>query len=221
MKRIARKIAFLVFWYVLYLNLVLYLLIPQIYAQFEYQLLLLAMIGIGILDTAIRPLSEKGSARDRYSLLMFVLFLLNPFLWVLAYYENRAIVSTLLPILDNIGVSYWALGAFLLGGIITIAGRWQLRMFGSGSLVIEEEHQLIQSGLYSRIRHPIYLGGLIGAFAMELTFRALLMPFLTLGLHFIVLRGRMQREEELMEEEFGAEYTSYRDSTDRLIPGLY
>ncbi|TFG10188.1 isoprenylcysteine carboxylmethyltransferase family protein [Candidatus Thorarchaeota archaeon] len=221
MRKTARKIAFVVFWYGLYLNTVLYLLIPQIYTQVEYRLLLLAIIGIGTLDTAIRPLSERGSARDRYSLLMFVLFLLNPFLWILAYYENRIIVSTFLPILDSILTSYVALGGFLLGGIITIVGRWQLRTFGSGTLVIEEEHELIHSGLYSRIRHPIYLGGLIGAFAMELTFRALLMPFLTLGLHFIVLRGRMQREEELMEEEFGTEYVAYRDSTHRLIPGLY
>ena len=81
MRKTARKIAFVVFWYGLYLNTVLYLLIPQIYAQAEYRLLLLAIIGIGALDTAIRPLSERGSARDRYSLLMFVLFLLNPFLF--------------------------------------------------------------------------------------------------------------------------------------------
>ncbi len=146
------------------------------------------MIATGAIDTVFRQLSERGSARDKYTLLMLVLFLLNPLLWILAYYEKNLIISTFIPLLDTRIISYLGLIIFITGSIISIVGRMQLRSFGSGYIVIEERHELVQSGIYSKIRHPIYLGGLIGVPAMLLVFRSLLMPIIALLIYFIILR---------------------------------
>jgi protein-S-isoprenylcysteine O-methyltransferase Ste14 len=221
MRTVARKVAYVVFWYVIYLNLVLYIFIPVIFTQLEYQLLILMMIVTGTIDTVLRPLSERGSARDKYSILMLILFLLTPFLWILSYYENNLIISALAPFWDADIVSYAGLVIFIGGSAISIVGRMQLKSFGSGCIVIEAKHELVQSGIYSKIRHPIYLGGLIGAPAMLLVFRAVLMPLLALLVYFVVLRGRMQKEEEMLKGEFGQEYVEYMEQTSRLIPGMY
>ena len=211
----------MIFWYVIYLNLVLYIFVPSIFTQLEYQLLILAMIATGAIDTVFRPLSERGSARDKYTLVMLMLFLLNPFLWILAYYENSLIIPTFIPLVDTRIISYLGLIIVIIGSIISIVGRMQLRSFGSGCIVIEESHELVQSGIYSKIRHPIYLGGIIGAPAMLLVFRSLLMPIVALLIYFVILRGRMEKEEEMLKDEFGQEYVEYMEQTSRLIPGLY
>jgi protein-S-isoprenylcysteine O-methyltransferase Ste14 len=90
----------------------------------------------------------------------------------------------------------------------------------SVSLQLKDDHRLITSGVYSKIRHPMYT-----AFWLMALAQALLLPNLVAGLAGIVGFGtlyalRVRQEEALMLKGFGAEYQAYMDRTGRILPKL-
>lgn len=114
----------------------------------------------------------------------------------------------------------------LLGVVLTAAGiafaiwaRHHLGRHWSAEITIREGHQLIASGPYARIRHPIYTGMLLGILGTALVvgkYRGLL------ALVMVVLGFWMKaRTEELfLEREFGDEYRDHKRRTGFFIPRL-
>ena len=91
----------------------------------------------------------------------------------------------------------------------------------SVTLEIREQHKLITTGIYSRLRHPMY-----SAFWLWALAQALLLPNWIAGPAGLVGFGtlfffRIGREERLMVEMFGDEYRRYVERTDRIIPGVF
>ncbi len=114
-----------------------------------------------------------------------------------------------------LGVVVLAAGIVLLG----LAHYYLGKSFHS-LVVSKNEHQLVTSGPYSCIRHPIYtaylmnyLGGGLLASNLVLTF----VPIIFFGLMII---NRIPREEEIMREVFGQEYIELEKRTGRLLPPL-
>jgi protein-S-isoprenylcysteine O-methyltransferase Ste14 len=70
------------------------------------------------------------------------------------------------------------------------------------------------------IRHPSYLGLLLGLFGWALVFRSAIGVGVSLLL-IPPLVARMNAEEALVESEFGERYADYRRRTWRLLPFLY
>jgi protein-S-isoprenylcysteine O-methyltransferase Ste14 len=88
------------------------------------------------------------------------------------------------------------------------------------SLDVREGHALITSGVYSRIRHPMYAAFWLWAMA-----QALLLSNWVAGPAGLVGFGilyflRVGEEERLMLDTFGEEYRSYMDRTARIVPGI-
>jgi protein-S-isoprenylcysteine O-methyltransferase Ste14 len=109
---------------------------------------------------------------------------------------------------------------FSIGGALRLAPVFILGDRFSGLVAIQRGHALVTTGLYSVIRHPSYLGLLLGALGWALAFRS------TIGVLLVVLMippiiARIRSEETLLHEHFGAEYDAYRAKTSRLIPGIY
>ncbi len=95
-----------------------------------------------------------------------------------------------------------------------------LGRYWSVSLQLREEHKLITTGIYSRIRHPMY-----SAFWLWAIAQALLLPNWIAGFAGIVGFGtlyllRVGHEERMMIEGFGDEYRAYMERTGRLLPKL-
>ncbi|ORE97171.1 protein-S-isoprenylcysteine O-methyltransferase [Aurantimonas sp. 22II-16-19i] len=91
----------------------------------------------------------------------------------------------------------------------------------SVSLDIREKHELVTSGIYRHVRHPMYT-----AFWTMALAQALLLPNLVAGLAGLVGFGtlyflRVGPEEAMMEATFGEAWRDYRARTARLIPGIY
>lgn len=115
----------------------------------------------------------------------------------------------------------------LVGGIaLAFAGlafavwaRVHLGRNWSSEVRISHEHELIRSGPYARIRHPIYTGLLAGAFGTALVagrWHALLGALLaTLGFWL-----KAQREERLLAREFGEKFEQHRRRTGIFLPRL-
>jgi protein-S-isoprenylcysteine O-methyltransferase Ste14 len=90
----------------------------------------------------------------------------------------------------------------------------------SVTLELKESHQLVTTGVYRRLRHPMYTALFLTAIA-----QALLLPNWLAGPAYFVAFGllfalRVGPEENLMKEAFGKAYEEYASQTKRLIPGL-
>lgn len=97
----------------------------------------------------------------------------------------------------------------------------QLGRNWSVTLDTRKTHKLVASGVYSRVRHPMY-----SAFWLLALAQALLVPNWIAGLSGIVGWGilfflRIGREEALMVETFGDEYRAYMRRTARVLPWFY
>ena len=105
------------------------------------------------------------------------------------------------------GLLLVALGALSLGSNLTIFPR----PLKDGSLV--------QTGLYSLVRHPIYSGVLLAALGWSVARASVLSLVLTLLLGIFFDR-KANREEQWLQQQF-PEYGAYRRRVRKLIPWLY
>jgi protein-S-isoprenylcysteine O-methyltransferase Ste14 len=101
---------------------------------------------------------------------------------------------------------------FAVGAVRTLGRQWAL-----GARVIEA-HELVTTGPYSRVRHPIYagMGGMLIASGLALSsWWALAIAIAFYGAGTIV---RVRVEEKLLLEVFGEEYRAYRARVPAVFP---
>jgi protein-S-isoprenylcysteine O-methyltransferase Ste14 len=87
--------------------------------------------------------------------------------------------------------------------------RWQL---GTSFSVGPKARQLVTRGLYSKLRHPVYVFGSLawlGALLALLGWSALIIWLVVV----VIEIGRARREERVLAVEFGPEYEAYRSRT--------
>ncbi len=79
--------------------------------------------------------------------------------------------------------------------------------------------ELIETGPYAIVRHPIYSGLIVGALGWGLYLHADLTLIWALSL-FVLFDAKARREEIWLAEKF-PEYAEYRTRVKKLIPWLY
>lgn len=120
---------------------------------------------------------------------------------------------------DSASIRVVGLALVVAGLGISVWARRHIGQFWSGRVMLKEGHQLIQSGPYARVRHPIYSGIFLATLGTALfvgEWRALLGATIFLVAHW--LKGR--REEALLAGQFGEVYEEYRQRTGSLVPKL-
>lgn len=118
------------------------------------------------------------------------------------------------------GVRWFGVWLYALGGALRLAPVFVLGRRFSGLVAIQPDHQLVTDGIYRVIRHPSYLGLFINAIGWALAFRAGVGVAIAM-LMLVVLFARIEAEERLLRETFGAEYDAYRRRTWRLLPYVF
>jgi protein-S-isoprenylcysteine O-methyltransferase Ste14 len=83
----------------------------------------------------------------------------------------------------------------------------------------KDNAQLVQSGLYRYVRHPIYFGVLLAALAWLLIFPNAYILLYAISL-FILFDIKARREEIWLVERFPA-YQDYQKRVKKLLPGVY
>ena len=87
----------------------------------------------------------------------------------------------------------------------------------SPQLQLRQEHHVITSGPYARIRHPLYTA-MIG-YGTALALVSANWVFILFAILAIAgMAARVPREEKMMIEEFGEEYIAYMQRTGRFFP---
>ena len=136
-----------------------------------------------------------------------------------------AVPHILGPQLENLFVprtpAWLALAIAMVGlglGFSAAARVWLGRNWSS-MVTVKQGHELIRSGPYALVRHPIYTGmllALIGTVLMVGQWRALIGLAIML---FSFLR-KLGIEERFMAQEFGDDYARYRAQVAMLVPFL-
>lgn len=79
------------------------------------------------------------------------------------------------------------------------------------------DQELVVSGFYRCVRHPLYVAGLIFIWLIPIMTTSLLV--LNLGLTFYIYIGSIFEERRLLAE-YGSIYLAYRNEVPRLVPRL-
>lgn len=165
-----------------------------------------------------RPAGEReatADAREKWLTRLVVLsWLLPSWLWLGTPFAGFA----------DLGVP-WAVrlvGAAVGAGGLVLLWRVHATLGENFSpwLELREEHTLVDSGPYARIRHPMYTAGFVLALSFGLISGNLLLATIpVLGLVPLVA-VRVPDEERMMRERFGPAYEAYCARTGRLLPKL-
>jgi protein-S-isoprenylcysteine O-methyltransferase Ste14 len=162
-----------------------------------------------------KKLRENG-ARERVLLTISVTgMLLLPGIYVLTGWPEAADYQ-FRPLLAWLGGGVFAFAIWLFYRTHKDLGRnWSV------TLEVRDQHALVTSGVYKRVRHPMYAAFWLWALA-----QTLLLPNWIAGPAGLVGFGtlfflRVGREEKLMIEIFSDEYRRYMDRTFRVLPGIY
>jgi protein-S-isoprenylcysteine O-methyltransferase Ste14 len=86
-------------------------------------------------------------------------------------------------------------------------------------VVVKEDHALVRTGPYARVRHPIY-SGLLLAFLGTAVAIGEWRGLVAVALAFVALVRKSAEEERRMRETF-PDYEQYRRETAALIPLVY
>ena len=120
----------------------------------------------------------------------------------------------------------WAPWEFWVAAFVTAAGmlfsvwaRVHLGRNWSAVVTIKEGHELIDTGPYALVRHPIYTGLLIAIFGSAMA-RGEWRGVLAVLIAFAALSRKLRLEERWMTERFGEEYVAYRRRVPALVPSL-
>jgi protein-S-isoprenylcysteine O-methyltransferase Ste14 len=134
-------------------------------------------------------------------------------------------VATGIPEAGDYTPHAWAvvLGAILFATAIWVFRRThkELGRNWSISLEIREKHELISSGPYALVRHPMYTSFLLMALGQAFLISNWLIGLAGLAGFAILFFLRVDKEERMMLEIFGTRYRDYMERTKRLIPYLY
>jgi protein-S-isoprenylcysteine O-methyltransferase Ste14 len=111
----------------------------------------------------------------------------------------------------------WAGDALLAAG--TGWSVWSLRSLGRSVSVLAQARDLVDTGPYQWIRHPLYAGEIVSSLGLAAASGKL--AALAIWLGFCVLQAyRALREEQLLVQALPA-YRGYQARTAALLPGLF
>jgi protein-S-isoprenylcysteine O-methyltransferase Ste14 len=108
------------------------------------------------------------------------------------------------PMLVAAGVTLTAAGAAL-----ALVARLYLGKNWSAAATIKQDHEIIRSGPYGWVRHPIYTGMLLAAIGTAMAFGET-RDLLALPLVIVGFWMKARSEERLLMSNFGDRYAAYR-----------
>jgi protein-S-isoprenylcysteine O-methyltransferase Ste14 len=167
--------------------------------------------------SALRSKAAKKteSSADRFSRMLqlgvsyFLLFYnATPLGWL----SHRFVTDT--PAASLIGVTLTGLGV-----AFAIWARWHLGANWSAIVSIREQHELIRTGPYRRVRHPIYTGMLLAMAGTALVLGEV-RGLLAFAIVFFAFYSKARKEEDWLAREFGEKFKVHTEQTGMFLPKI-
>lgn len=170
-------------------------------------------------DTPFRTFGQRFKAhRGAERLVLFSIELNLLLLWALTKLllmrDATLVPPAFEPALAMLGVVLaWA------GAALAVWARIALGKWFSGTFGVKHDHQLITSGPYALVRHPMYTGLVLLAMAQGIAWNSAV----TLGfglLYLVPFWMHTMIEEQMFASHFGDAWAAYKARVPRLIPGM-
>lgn len=178
--------------------------------------LAIAWAGLGLLWAA--PAKGPQSAEFKWYRPLRLLILAAVF--SLLFWKATAIGplgKRFVPDIGAVGVAGFV--ATLCGLFVASWSRIALGKYWSDKVILQTEHQLIRTGPYSYMRHPLYSGVLLAVLGTALVLGEArgLISFAVLLVNYAI---KARREERILAERFGPEFNNHVACTGFLLPRL-
>ena len=183
---------------------------PGVFIWLIYALWLILIVYLTVSAKGVKQ-EPQGHLLQSFSLLFaIVISFLLPLLPIFGF-VNFAPVNL---VVSSIGVTLCALGMAVL-----VWARQHLGRNWSQTVTVKEGHELVTSGPYHHIRHPMYAGGLVACIGSAIVCGgAWIFLLVILGGIFL---WRVGAEDKLMAQQFPDKYPDYEKRTKALIPFVW
>ena len=174
-------------------------------------------LGLYWLVSAWRTNATKTGERRAYRLVRVSILILTFVLLLTPWLRRGLLASRFLP--DNSLPRNLGLALALCGLALTVWARHHLGQYWSDKVEIKVDHQLICSGPYARMRHPIYSGVLLAVAGTALAvgeWRGVL-AFLVLLANYSL---KAKKEERVLATQFGDAFREHTRKTGFFVPRL-
>jgi protein-S-isoprenylcysteine O-methyltransferase Ste14 len=179
--------------------------IGALFGASEVALLLTRRAGSGA------RVADDGSLR-----LLWVVILLSLSVAVAASILVPQTGSEWLSRLGTFGALLFVAGLLFRGYAIFYLGR-----FFTVDVALAADHQLIETGPYTYLRHPSYGGALLEFLGLGIILDNWLSLVILVVPTWLAFNRRMTIEERALHRALGSDYAVYMTRTKRVIPGLY
>ena len=132
--------------------------------------------------------------------------------------RSGALAGRFLPV--SADVAYLGFALTLAGILFAVWARFFLGSNWSGTPMIKQGHELIRSGPYAIVRHPIYTGFLL-AILGTVIYIGEMRGLVAFALAITGLKWKSLTEESLMQEQFGTQYADYKRHVKALVPFVW
>lgn len=105
-------------------------------------------------------------------------------------------------------------------GLLAVWARRHLGRHWSGAITIKVDHELVRSGPYRILRHPIY-SAMLGMYAGTALVSGQWHALLAVAIVALAYWRKIRLEEQALREAFRTDYDAYRRRTWALVPGLF
>ena len=194
----------------------LYLLIaktgPAVWLSAGLWLLFIAYWSAAAKTSAPASASESPTSRQVHQLMMYGALLL-------AFLPLPGLRKRLLLIAPWLGVTI-GLTLQVSSALLAVWARQHLGRNWSGAITAKVDHELVRTGPYKLVRHPIY-SGMLGMFLGTALVSGELHAVLALLIIAVAYWRKIRLEEEHLRLYFGAGYDDYRKKSWALVPGLF
>jgi protein-S-isoprenylcysteine O-methyltransferase Ste14 len=163
--------------------------------------------------------TKKTAADEKTSLRVLRLSILVIMLLLLLTHWLRVGLLGWRFVPRSLGIVWAGVVLTAVGVALAIWARWHLGRNWSDKVVLKVDHELIRSGPYAYLRHPIYTGVLLAVAGTALAigeWRGILALAL-LGTNYYV---KATREERILTEKFGEKFAEHKKATGFFLPGL-
>jgi protein-S-isoprenylcysteine O-methyltransferase Ste14 len=185
------------------------------YLGFIPALWIVWLIYWAVASASVKPTRRREGARSRLSytapLLLGALLLASP-------HWTGSLDARFVPFAAAL---FWIAVALVAVGLgFTVAARVWLGRNWSANVTLKQDHELIRTGPYRYVRHPIYTGLLVAFVGTGLAigeWRALV-ALVLIAASFV---RKIAIEERFLAGEFGEAHARYAAAVPALIPFVY
>jgi len=169
---------------------------------------------IKAIDSKTTQRLEPAASRILRSLVFVLVMVLLLTTWIpLPWLYRQPWPQGILP--------FWIGAAVMVAGLLfAVWARLHLGRNWSRSVTVKEGHELITTGPYTLVRHPIYTGILAGFLGTAIALSQV-RGFIGFVLIFMAFWAKLRREEAWMRSQFGETYAAYARHTAALVPYLF